>query len=352
MTRSPQCMIFALLLAACDGTVAGRVDAGPGGEGRTDGGNRDGGDRDSVDGDNGDGEGWLDHPELPFPERLSELGVFPDMADPTHADPRAVSYTPAFPLWSNGSRKLRHVVLPSQVDNRTADWGFPRGSVFLKTFFFGTDLSQPIETRVMRQGEQGWDYAVYAWRGDEAMRTDGRSHRVEVEGPEGSLDHEIPGRLACRACHESSPSWILGFRELQLNHVAGGGEQTELERLGDLFTEGTPEVPDAIEQADGETRAVLGYLEGNCVACHNGTTEGPNSTYDLSHRAALDSLIDQPAMSSGTIAGTRVIPGDADNSVVILSMRGQIDADPMPPVGVQRIDDVMIDRISDWIDAL
>ena len=299
--------------------------------------------------DAGQGPVWLDAPMAPFPETLSEVGVFPDMADPMRADARAVPYAPAFPLWSNGSRKLRHVVLPGPIDDRTASWRFPPGTVFFKTFFFGEDLSEPVETRIMRLDDDGWDYAVYAWAGDEATRTDGRSHPVDVETPAGALEHEIPGRLACRGCLESSPSWILGFRELQLNHMAEGRDRLELERFADRLESGLPDPADAIEHSDAETRTVLGYLEGNCVACHNGTTDGPNSTYDLSHRVALTNLIDQPAMSSGTIAGTRVIPGDPDASVLILSMRGQTDADPMPPIGVQRIDSEMIDRIGRWI---
>ena len=103
--------------------------------------------------------------------------------------------------------------------------------------------------------------------------------------------------------------------------------------------------------AHGElTSQVLGYLVGNCTHCHNGTN-GAASSFDLRPEVALRNLIDQPTASSATADGIRVVPGEPEQSVLYLAVRGGSDFEvkDMPPLGVARRDDAAIQLLRNWI---
>ncbi len=210
-------------------------------------------------------------------------------------------------------------------------WTFPNGAYFFKTFSW---RGERIETRVLWQQEGVWDYAVYQWEGEEASLVDlAVSHSVQLQGDEGAFEYEIPSRRQCRTCHESSDSPVLGFSSLQLDPD---------EQLANLI----PPTNTELGAPDPLTAEVLGYMEGNCVHCHNGITE-----FDLSHEVALENLIDQPTRASGVEVGTRVVPGDADASVLFRVFAGE-SSTRMPPLGVQRRDEAMVVLLEEWIDAL
>jgi hypothetical protein len=262
----------------------------------------------------------------------------------------ALSYAPRYPLWSNGSVKLRQLVLPAgeSVDTRTSPWEFPVGTLLFKTFAFADDAAEDglryVETRVLRRGEERWDYAVYRWRDDreDADLLDGmREQRVEVELEGETFEHAIPSRRQCRACHESSPSPVLGLDPLQLGHDDGFGGRSALERLHDegaLDRELEPPPPLA---DDERAEAVLGYVAGNCTHCHNGWGEGANSVFDLRPDAFLANTVQRDTESSGSGIGVRIVPGEPRHSVLYLAFTGEDNGtgiEPMPPLGVQRRD--------------
>ena len=305
---------------------------------------------------------WIESPLEPWPERLSQLGVYPDPERLEAPIKRALRYEPRYPLWTNGSAKLRHLILPAQgqIDNRGAQWSLPVGSVLLKTFSYpASGKDRPIETRLMRRDARGWDYAVYLWDedGQDARRLDlRRAVEVPVELDQTRFMHAVPNRLECRACHESSQEWTLGLSALQLD-ASSEAAQT-LWAQGRLMA--APAPPLQLDE-DPETAWVKGYMVGNCVHCHNGQQHSTNSTYSLMPQDLLDAVILQPTQGNASAAGTRVIPADPDRSVLYQAMRGDDpeglderdpELKPMPPLGVQRPDAQAIERLRRWIQAL
>ena len=272
----------------------------------------------------------LDDPLAPFPERLSGLGLYPDPADPDTASDQVIAYAPRHSFWSNGAAKDRFLAAPAPIDMSDPDaWGFPVGTLLFKTFRF-PGAAAPTETRVLRRGEERWEYAAYRWRdgepeGDLLDLAEPVPAPVTVDGE--AFDHLIPSRFDCRTCHEAAPVPVLGYAELALAEIEG---ETELE------TE------------------VLGYLAGNCAYCHDGTT-GPANGFDLRPAAALDSMICHETNESHTAAGYRIVPGDPAASVLFLAVSGETD-DPevkaMPPVGVQHRDAAGIELLRAWIESL
>jgi len=262
----------------------------------------------------------LDDPGRPLPGKLSAL-VLDGLP----------GYEPAWPLWSSGSDKARLASIPGDIDTGAADaWRFPLGTLFVKTFAYG---ARRVETRILRLVDTGWTYDVYLWNAnstDAELADIGASITVDLVDVDGApIQHRVPSRLDCRTCHESGPSTVLGYSAVQLD-------------------------PAQITHADPATRDVLGMFQGNCVHCHNGG-DGVNASFDLRHGVAVANIVNQPTASSASAAGTRVIPGDPEHSILFLAVSGE-STDPsikaMPPLGVDRRDTVSIARLRAWIAAL
>jgi glucose/arabinose dehydrogenase len=303
----------------------------------------------------------VDDPLGPMPTRLSESGLFEDLNE-RKPNAKGIAYEPTLQLWSNGSAKERFVFLPKgeRIDNaRREHWEFPAGTLFVKTFHFPQAKNQsPIETRIIRRLEDGWDYQVYRWRdGDGHLLALDRSLPVRLRTPDDELlKHEIPSRFDCKNCHEHNETVIIGFDELRLNSVLEGEVQTQLELLAerDLFTTAIPEEPLRIVGDDPTERAVLGYMHGNCAHCHNASPQA-ESRLDLTFQAALSNIIGRDTEGSGQAVGVRVVPGAPDESVLFqaLSLESEDeDLKPMPPVGVQLIDAEAVELFRGWIEAL
>jgi len=380
LLRTSVLPLFALALSHCNGGSGGKGGANTtsttdstslGGSGGSGGSADSGGSGGSGTGGGGTGSGgdagssggtwWLSSPVGSPPELLSEVGLYQDSGDLGSHHPRAVPYEPRHVLWTNGSEKQRFVVVPEGETIDTSEreaWQFPQGTLFFKTFSYPDDEQSdgllPIETRMIRRTESGFEYYAYLWDEDrtDAELLDGVSPvRVEVESDGETFEHTVPARLDCRKCHESQPVTIIGFDELRLNSkLASSDSETQLEALADrgILSE-APSDPAVIEHDDPTTEAVLGYLHGNCAHCHNGWS-GPSSAFDMRYPVALENLIAQET-TSGLISGIRVVPGDPRESALVkaFSREGVDDAQPMPPLGVDLRDDAALALIEGWI---
>jgi hypothetical protein len=251
-----------------------------------------------------------------FPEELERLA--PDLTE-------LPSYEPAFPLWTNGADKHRFILTPD--GSPAAPGAIPEGTLFFKQFAYGDVY---VETRVIRITAEGPEYAVYrhqggAREGATLMEvTDSRQVPVDFEGD--SFTHVIPHPTQCAECHESGAGPILGFTELQLSGFA----------------------PDPEHELEQE---VLGYVQGNCAHCHNGS--GVNgASFDMQVDAFVANTVEVPTEGSASAAGVRVVPGDPDASVLYQALVAAPTAAPMPPIGVQRRDGEAATQVRAWILSL
>lgn len=301
---------------------------------------------------------WLlEDPLAALPAKLSDVGIYSGGHADSALEP-ALSYEPGYPLWSDGGQKFRSIVLPagSSIDaSDPENYVFPLGTLIFKTFAFPTpsspDANAPVETRLLRLGSDGWELGAYAW--DESA-TDAelldlkRTQTRDVLSEDGSVvQHAIPSRLECRQCHESSTSEVLGVNELQL------AQSGSLNELAPHLSPAPSEPPLALPAHGPLTTSVLGYFVGNCVHCHNGTN-GAASSFDLRPDAALANIIDQPTASSATADGIRVTPGEPDESILYLGLKGgtELEVKDMPPLGVALRDVSAVQLLSAWITAL
>lgn len=279
---------------------------------------------------------------------LSEVGVFADVEARVPSD-AVVTYTPRYPLFSDALDKDRLLYVPAAKTIGTSDpnWQFPVGTVFVKTFLDG---DTPVETRLLFQREDGWDYALYAWRedGTDADLLAGNWAEQEVELGDGTT-HVLPARLDCRTCHETSEEAIgnpvLGVSALQLSD--------ELAESG-LFD--TLPTAQPVEGATDEETAALRYFIGNCVSCHNGG-EATNASFSLYPDKAVELTVGVETEAE-TGEGIRVVPGDPNASVLYISVVLAAEPDypgpfkKMPPVGLTRRDPEIEPILRDWIEGL
>lgn len=206
----------------------------------------------------------------PFPRRLSESGLFADVASHRMVA-GVVPYAPISPLWSDGTHKARFIALPPAGADRAVParigvtnargWNFPDGTVLVKSFAIDETEGDPatrrwIETRFMLKERGEWTGYSYEWNDDQtdavlvpaagadrefAIRTDVDPGRT----PEGVVRRQwrYPSRAECMTCHSRASNYVLGLCTVQLNQdfdyaaVLGAGHGTAnqlrtLERLG------------------------------------------------------------------------------------------------------------------------
>jgi len=265
-----------------------------------------------------------------LPDRLSDWGLYPDAPMIWNTPTEAEFYEPRFPLWSNGSGKIRHVLLPETggepelVDGR---YVWPLGTLFFKTFLFD---GIPVETRVLRVSESRPVYGRYLWNEegtDAELITDRDPAVVEVSLGDETFDHEIPGWEQCQGCHEAGDQSVLGYRPLQLEE-------------------------DFPIPGDDETQAIIGWAQGNCTHCHDGSG-GPRAAFSMLPDDFVGNTVGVPAVGSAGAGGLRIAPGLPDESAMVQSFSRESDEYPvMPPLGVQRRDDGAYEALRSWIASL
>jgi hypothetical protein len=306
----------------------------------------------------------LYQPLSSLPALLSETGVFPHLLDLNQVAPEAIAYEPMWPLWSSGSEKSRVLVLPegTQIDNTDpGKWIFPLGTLIFKTFSFPNDDGQwnPVETRLMRKEEEDWTYHVYQWNEegtDAALISIQKKTPVSALGPDGeTFEHLIPSLLQCRKCHESNPTRVIGFSELQLSTSADN-----LAPLIDTLVEKehllvTPTQPlPTLTHEDPLTQEVMGYMQGNCTTCHNGG-DGPATSFDLHHTVMLENTVNMPTEGSGSADGIRVVPGHPEESILFVGFSGETtdqEVKMMPPLGADKMDKEAVELFRNWIESM
>ena len=306
------------------------------------------------------------------PETLQDTGLYSDFAalqvDDTH-----LSFSPQYPLWTDGAAKRRWISLPpgTAVDASDPDaWSFPVGTRLWKEFSFA---GQRVETRFMERRPDGWLYAAYAWSADgrETQRVSARGRRGAYP-LEGGRSHAIPGVTDCKVCHQGGRSEVLGFSAIQLSpqrdpdalHAdpSSGIDLDALVERGLLvgLLPASLRVAPRIGAASALERTALGYLHGNCGHCHN--EQGPlrnvglflRQTAGATAQGAIASTVNhpvrKPAPGQSHDATLRIEPQHPDRSVLMQRIASRSPALQMPPLGTELTDRQAVDLIRRWIE--
>ena len=315
-----------------------------------------------------------------LPEHLSQTGLFAD-GSVTQVRADVLTFTPQYPLWSDGAAKRRWIRLPagSAVDAAVPDaWQFPPGTQLWKEFSHG---GRRVETRYIERQRNGrWRYATYVWneQGDDAALAPPRGIAAMpvTAAPQGRYD--IPSRADCTACHEGTSTPVLGFSALQLSSDRDPlAANAQPPAPGDVDLDAlvarglVRNLPGALLQraprvqgASPDERAALGYLHANCGHCHNRSGEGAPVRLTLA-QSVLDpalSRADTLASALGVAGRYRdgglapqaalIAPHAAERSVLVARMRSRQQQTQMPPLGTRITDAEGLALMQRWIDQL
>jgi hypothetical protein len=301
------------------------------------------------------------------PATLACTGLYADFAAKRVAAD-AMEYTPATPLWSDGAQKQRWILLPphTQIDiSNPSEWKFPVGTKLFKEFRVE---GHRVETRLFQKVDAGfWNYATYAWNGDESSAT------IHFGGPvavgDAGATWNIPTNDDCNECHRGRQDRILGFEQVSLG--LAGAQGLTLARLVEmgLVTPTPASVSLSIgDDGTGLAPLALGWFHVNCgTTCHNTnpSAAGFGAGMDLRLDPAdldgsppqatgwkiLQTTVGVPCVSGSLIGQTRIVPGDPARSVIyeLINERGALQ---MPPIASRIVDTSDVAIVASWIRSL
>ncbi len=312
----------------------------------------------------------------PLPDNLRDTGFFePGSVDTVRAGIR--TFSPQYPLWSDGATKRRWVSMPpgGVIDaSRAGAWAFPSGIRFWKEFSMG---GRRVETRLIEHLADGsWQFASYVWNpeGTEATLAPANGIRA-LQIADGGY-YRIPSQSDCRACHEGAAAPLLGFTALQLSPDRDPlAPHAEAPRGGDLdlptlvkegWLKGLPqelvERPPRIHAPTPAGRAVLGYLSANCGQCHADPQLAAgavpvelqlalNPTDPGAGERVMRFLVEQESRyrPRGAADVHLIVPGDPEAGTLMARIRSRDPRIQMPPLGTAKPDLEAIALLERWI---
>ncbi len=300
-----------------------------------------------------------------LPCRISETGLYQE--DMVTLAPGVTPFEPRFPLWTDGAKKQRWILLPEGESIDTSDmdhWVFPAGTKLWKAF---SRDDVRVETRLIEKQKNGvWRLVAYQWREDQS---DADAVPNGVENASGT-QHDIPDADACVKCHGQQPDNVLGFSAIQLAHDVDLPSTVEPWTLTRLVEAGLlSDVPTNTDGLAGtaEEQAFFGYVHANCGHCHNPHGAAFSQTgLDLWFKfAEIDQPIDQSSIYAGIVgvdigwldgerpdAPQRIAPGSLEDSAIYQRFLTKGEAWSMPPLGTELTDEDGGKAMQEWILSL
>ncbi|MBT8451081.1 MAG: hypothetical protein KJO40_03830 [Deltaproteobacteria bacterium] len=328
------------------------------------------------------------------PALLSEWGLFKSIPDQIPED-GLIPYEVTAALFTDDAAKFRFVQVPDGeqiVYSDTERWLNPAGTIYVKTFAYPVDATQPelgyqlIETRLLVFGEDKvdtWTYVYPEGSNDDAERVNFGPvldvSWVNALGETILLDYEVPSVPQCKECHSVAgrslgPSTGMFNRDNDYGDGIGVLNQIDyMNSLGMFDAEPLPvderttyvSAP-AVDTEAGLHDRVRSYFDSNCAHCHAPAPYGEIADKGL--------YLDYQSMDPGT--GTSfftwgvckphtsggngvdceqsldVVPGDPDASFLLCRMESVAAGERMAPVGRTIVHAEGVELIREWIQEL
>ena len=307
------------------------------------------------------------------PETLAATGAFTNVAATT-LTPNAglVAYEPNVDFWSDNALKSRWFSIKNTSHtvgfNRTGNWSFPTGMVWVKHFEINTGspvARRKVETRFLVKTATDVYGLSYKWRADQSdadlVAEGGLTEAIPTSTP--AQMWRYPSRGECVTCHTQAGGLALSFNTPQMNraHNYGGGAVNQIQALSDAgyfsaAVSGVNNLPAFAASGDSTQSLewrVRSYLAVNCVQCHQpgGASQG---TWDARYTTKTDdaNLINGLLVNNGGDAANRfVVPGDTAHSMLLKRQQG-LEIARMPPLATFQRDLANEQLVTDWIASL
>ncbi len=320
------------------------------------------------------------HGKYPY-KRLSTYGFFSGEINQLKPAEGVIFYKPASSLFTDYALKTRFVHFPEGVKASIADdeLNLPKGTILIKNFYYPADFRIPdrerriIETRLLIREESGWEAYPYIWndsQSDAVLKVVGGEIEVKYvdnRGRDQVVNYLVPNKNQCKSCHNKKEEMApIGVKVQHLNHSLDleSGNKNQLGYWAELgLLEGflgEAAHPAMIIYEDSSlplNDRAMAYLDINCAHCHR--AEGPASTsglfltYDQTDPMKLG--INKTPVAAGFGAGKfkfDIVPGEANESIIIHRMNSTQVGVAMPELGRTTIHKEGVDLIREWINSL
>jgi len=316
-----------------------------------------------------------------FPERLSDFQFFQGMSSHLPAE-NVIPYELISSLFSDYTLKERFIYIPDKLVARyskDSTYEFPVGSALIKTFYYkkdernaGTEV-QLLETRLLLKKFTGWDAASYVWNDDQdeaLLRVAGATINtswIDQSGKQMSVRYRVPNKNQCQECHESNNDIKpIGPKVINLNKNIRHPVSSEAVNQLDYWLESGmiyhyPETMESVvnwkdENNDLDARA-RSYLAINCGHCHIATGNGASSGLYLNfaeNRPKQLGIYKKPVAAGRGSGGNlySIMPGKADESILLYRMRSIDPGIMMPESGRSLIHEEGVHLIQQWIEEM
>lgn len=315
----------------------------------------------------------------PFPQRLSETGLFTDIQKLKPAS-GVQPYTISAEAWHDHARAQRLIALPGKTQlgiyDRTEGykgyvkgaWRFPDSAVIAKTLSLEMETGKAasvrrIETQILHRHNDQWHAVNYLWNDAQTEAVlaldEGSDSVFKVKDPHapGGVRRQVwhhASRTECMLCHNNRTGNIWSFNLNQLNT----GKQLDALAASELFENPLPKKRPSITnphdaQANLNDRA-RAYLHVNCTHCH---TRGGGGTAVFQTQLGMTleqtKLVNEkPTQGDLGIENPMVIAtGDPHRSVLYHRM-AKLGPGRMPHFGSQVVDERGLALIRQWIASM
>jgi hypothetical protein len=323
------------------------------------------------------------------PKMLSQTGCV-DPKDPKKPISAMVPYDVNSPLWSDGAKKERYILVPAGQKIHVKDctvtpaacaqdggtgtpedeghWDLPDGTVLMKTFIIG---GKRIETRLlMHMKGDDWLGFSYEWNDGETEATLLDNALDKPLATQPAQTWHFPGRAQCLQCHTAEAGRSLGPSTQQMNksYDYATGAKNQVTAFADMgLFDAAPKMfagyPTPTAAGDLTQRA-RSYLQANCSICHR--PGGALADIDLRFTTSFKDtkLCNQPVAKSSTdYPPLRLVPGKPAQSTISYRMHDTVPMfcgpqpatctnNRMPKIGSYLVDPDGTKVVDDWITSL
>ncbi len=311
--------------------------------------------------------------------KLSDYGLFHLPLKELKPSRKMMLYDLNTPLFTDYASKKRYIFIPdgsTSQYNATESLEFPEGTILVKNFFYSEhqlekESMKIIETRLLIREKDYWIALTYIWNEEQTeafLEITGGTVPVQLSGMTQPFEYRVPTMLQCKSCHELNGEIVpIGptVRQLNKNNNYAEGTQNQLRKMIDIgwLTEYEDQNNwlkvakwDDKETFSLEDRA-RAYLDINCGHCHRPGGPGKNSGLDLTVFAPNEhslGIMKAPVAAGAGSGGLKydIVPGKADESILIFRMMSVNPGIMMPELGRSLIHREGIDLIEEWIRSL
>lgn len=288
-----------------------------------------------------------------------------------------ILYEPINSLFTDYAHKKRFVWMPQNTSasyvNDYSVLDFPLGTILIKNFYYDnvqpSNTTRIIETRLMLNTSNGWQFANYVWNEQQTEAyLDMEGSYLPIEWMENGIskttNYRVPSASECFTCHKAAlVSSPIGLKPQNINKnlVYSDGVKNQLQKLIEVgYLENTiPTTINTVVKWDDESQPLSlrmrSYVDINCAHCHfdyGHCNYRPMRFpfYQSEDETNLGVCVEPEELFDGL--NYIVSPGNISRSMLYFRISTTLAQRRMPLLGRSIVHEEAIEMVEEWINSL